>query len=547
MRCPFWIALRAVGGVAALSCLFLLPACSRKAEVRVAAAKDKSAPPRGQARGVQVRWEAAKDKGKAVAAFEQETAPPVTGETYEHRTDNPFRSALSEPLSTFSIDVDTASYSNVRRFLGEGQLPPPDAVRIEEMLNYFTYQNAQPAGEHPVAISTEVAICPWNMQHQLVKISLQGKALDPQDTPPRNLVFLVDTSGSMNAPNRLPLLQQSLRLLAKQLTRRDRVAIVAYAGSAGLVLPPTRGDQYAAIDAALEQLHAGGSTNGGHGIALAYNVAQQAFIQGGANRVILGTDGDFNVGVTGADLVRLIEQKRATGIYLTILGFGMGNLKDATMESLAHKGNGQYAYIDSLDEARKQFVENVGGLVTIARDVKVQVEFNPAWVQAYRLVGYENRLLQNQDFNDDKKDAGDLGAGHAVTALYEIVPPGVPIDLPKIDALKYQKQTGLAAAADTLDLLTVKLRYLPPEEKQSRLLTQSLKNGKRTPAEASADFRFAASIAMFGMLLRNSPHKGEADYQSALELARSGARFDPNGHRAEFLRLVETASRLTAR
>lgn len=534
----------AVRAACALGMCFLvaLAACGRKEEAAKAIALTRSAIAKDKA---MIPW-----GGKKAAAFDmpaQTAAEATTGEAYEHRTDNPFHSALREPLSTFSIDVDTASYSNVRRFLTEGRLPPPDAVRIEEMLNYFTYQNPQPRDEHPIALGAEAAMCPWNPKHQLVRISVQGKTLDDESTPPRNLVFLLDTSGSMNAPNRLPLLKHSLRLLAKQLNGKDRVAIVAYAGSAGLVLPPTPGDQYAAIVGALEHLHAGGSTNGGDGIALAYNIAHQTFIPGGANRVILGTDGDFNVGVTGADLVRLIGQKRATGIYLTILGFGTGNLKDATMERLAQHGNGQYAYIDTMAEAQKHFVDNVGGLVTIAKDVKIQVEFNPAWAQAYRLVGYENRLLQNQDFNDDAKDAGDLGAGHAVTALYEIVPPGVPFDLPKIDDLKYQKQSQLAPSADSPDLLTVKLRYIPPQEKQSRLMAVTVKNSKRPPDEASADFRFASAVAMFGMLLRDSPYKGTANYPAVLQLAQGAARVDVGGHRAEFVRLVDVAARLAGK
>ncbi len=412
------------------------------------------------------------------------------------------------------------------------------------MLNYFPYQNAQPEGEEVIALGAEVATCPWNARHQLVRLSLQGKTLDAESTPPRNLVFLIDTSGSMSPPNRLPLLKQSLLLLAKQLNRQDRVAIVAYAGSAGLVLRPTPGDQFDIIAAALDRLHAGGSTNGGDGIALAYRVAEQSFIPRGANRVILGTDGDFNVGVTGADLIRLIESKRASGIYLTILGFGMGNLKDATMENLAQHGNGQYAYIDTFAEAQKHFVEGVGGLVTIAKDVKVQVEFNPARVQAYRLIGYENRLLNHHDFNDDKKDAGDLGAGHSVTALYEIVPPGVPFDLPQIDSLKYQQATQLAPAAESSDILTFKVRYLMPHEEKSRLLTMAVKDAHRPPEEASADFRFAAAVVAFGMALRDSPHRGSANEALALSLARSATTFDPHGHRAEFIRLVETASGL---
>ncbi|HYV39666.1 MAG TPA: YfbK domain-containing protein, partial [Gemmataceae bacterium] len=341
--------------------------------------------------------------------------------------------------------------------------------------------------------------------------------------------------------------KQSLSLLVRQLNRRDRVGIVTYAGSAGLALASTPGDQHDAILAAIDRLNAEGSTNGGEGIVLAYRLAKDNFIPGGANRVILGTDGDFNVGVTGADLIRMIEDKRKTGVFLSVLGFGMGNLKDSFMESLAQNGNGQYAYIDTLAEAHKVFVEQVGGLVPIAKDVKVQVEFNPAWVQAYRLIGYENRLLKHQDFNDDTKDAGDMGAGHTVTALYEIVPPGVPIQVPGIDPLKYRKKSDLANAADTPELLTVKVRYTLPEETKSKLLTHAVKNGKRPVADASADFRFAAAAASFGMLLRESPHRGTATYSSVLQLAQGAARPDANGHREEFLRLVEAARRLAGR
>jgi Ca-activated chloride channel family protein len=476
----------------------------------------------------------------------QEQGSPAT-EAYERIVESPFVLAAATPLSTFSIDVDTASYSNVRRILLENrQLPPKDAVRIEEFINYFKYDYPPPQDGVPVSVSAEVAACPWNEGHRLVRIGLQGKTIPAEDMPPRNLVFLVDTSGSMNAPNRLPLLTEALVLLTRQLTVKDRVAIVAYAGSAGLVLPATPGDQHARILAAIDSLlHAGGSTNGAGGIVLAYRVAQENFMAGGANRVILGTDGDFNVGVTSqAELIRLIEEKRQTGVYLSVLGFGMGNLKNTTMESLAQHGNGQYAYIDTQAEARKVFVEDVANLVPIARDVKIQVEFNPTHVQAYRLVGYENRLLKDQDFNDDRKDAGDMGAGHAVTALYEVVPPGVNIAIPGIDPLKYQKRPEPAPAADSPELLTVKVRYIPPTETRSRLLSVALRNNSRAFSDASPDFRFAAAVAAFGMLLRDSQYKGQATYTDILRLARDARGQDLNGQREQFLRLVHDAQQL---
>ena len=351
---------------------------------------------------------------------------PAMQEAYDHIVENDFLRVTAEPLSTFSINVDTASYSNVRRFLVENkQLPPKDAVRIEELVNYFKYDYPRPGSEHPLGVSVEAAGCPWNGHNQLVRIGLQGKTIPQEEMPPRNLVFLVDTSGSMASANRLPLFKKALGLLVEQLTAQDRVAIVSYAGTSGVVLPSTAGNQHKKILRAVDSLNASGSTNGGEGIVLAYRIAQDNFIRGGANRVILGTDGDFNVGVTSpAELVRLIEKKRDTGVYLSVLGFGMGNLKDPTLVKLAQHGNGQYAYIDTFAEARKVFVEDVANLVPIAKDVKIQVEFNPAQVQAYRLIGYEARLLKNQDFNDDAKDAGDMGAGHTVTALYEIVPQG---------------------------------------------------------------------------------------------------------------------------
>ncbi len=470
-------------------------------------------------------------------------------EAYDHIAENAFLAADRNPLSTFSIDVDTASYSNVRRFLlSEGKLPPPDAVRIEELINYFPYNYVRPKGAHPVAFTLDIAECPWSANHYLARIGLMAQRIDPNKMPPRNFVFLVDTSGSMEAANRLPLLQQSLRLLVDQLNKRDRVAIVAYAGNAGLVLPSTSGDERETIHSAINRLQAGGSTNGGEGITLAYRVAEDNFIAGGLNRVILGTDGDFNVGVTNqGDLVRLIEAKRKSGVFLTILGFGMGNLKDSTMEKLSHHGNGHYAYIDSEAEARKVFVEQGAALVTVAKDVKLQIEFNPKHVAAYRLIGYEDRLLQAHEFNDDKKDAGDMGAGHTVTALYEIVPPGVSVSGPKADALKYQQPVKLSKEADNRDWLTVKLRYKDPDAETSRLLEQSLAGAPARVEQMPADFRFASAVAAFGMLLRNSEYRGEAKYASVRKLAAEALGEDRNGHRGEFLELIDAAERLAPR
>ncbi len=459
------------------------------------------------------------------------TSPPppaATTETYEHVADNAFHDVAQEPLSTFSIDVDTASYSNVRRFLTQGQLPPKDAVRVEELINYFPYGYAPPAGDEPFATHVAVADCPWRPEHRLVRIGLKGKEVPPEKRPPCNLVFLIDVSGSMSPPDRLPLVKAGLRLLVDQMTERDRIAIVVYAGNSGLVLPPTSCDDKPTIRAALDRLEAGGSTNGGQGIQLAYKVAQQSFLQSGANRVILCTDGDFNVGVTDrGELTRLIEQKAKNGVFLTVLGFGYGNLKDATLEKLADRGNGNYAYVDTLREARKVLVEQMAGtLLTIAKDVKIQVEFNPARAKSYRLVGYENRVLAAQDFHDDTKDAGEIGAGHTVTALYEVVPAGE------------QASAG--------ELLTVNLRYKAPDGDTSKLLRVPATDEGRKMDQADDDFRFAAAVAAFGMLLRDSPHKGSATFAMVRELAAAGRGQDPHGHRAEFLQLVDTAARLGA-
>jgi Ca-activated chloride channel family protein len=483
---------------------------------------------------------------KTVALDGRETEPANT-EAYSHLDENPFLEVARAPLSTFSVDVDTASYSNTRRFLNNGQLPPKDAVRIEELINYFSYDYPQPVGTSPFSVMAEVSECPWNMSHRLVHIGLQGKRLEAENVPARNLVFLLDVSGSMNDPRKLPLLKSALAFLVEQLNARDRVAIVVYAGSSGLVLPATSGDRKGEILAALGQLEAGGSTNGGQGITLAYQIAQENFIRDGVNRVILATDGDFNVGVTNeGDLVRLIEEKRRGGVFLTVLGFGTGNLKDATMEKLADKGNGNYAYIDSLEEARKVFGNEVGAtLVTIAKDVKIQVEFNPKQVAGYRLIGYENRLLRDEDFNDDQKNAGDIGAGHTVTALYEIVPFGQKVENHGSDPLKYQTQPVPSESAASHEMMTVKLRYKEPNETESRLLSVGVVDAKGTLGEASANLKFSSAVAAFGMLLRDSKHKGNARYDAVLRLARASLGTDLHGYRAEFIKLVETAETLS--
>ncbi len=476
-------------------------------------------------------------------------AEGAAGEAYAKIDENPFLEASRAPLSTFSIDVDTASYSNTRRFLNEGRLPPRDAVRIEELVNYFSYDYPQPDGQTPFSVTAEVADCPWNAQHKLVQIGLQGKRLAQEDLPPANLVFLIDVSGSMNEPDKLPLVKSSLRTLANQLTPRDRVAVVVYAGASGLVLPSTPGDQRGEIISAVERLQAGGSTNGGSGIQLAYRVAEQNFIRGGTNRVVLATDGDFNVGLTGDDeLVRLIEEKRRGGVFLSVLGFGTGNLNDSMMEKLADKGDGNYAYIDTESEARKALGEQVAGtLATIAKDVKIQVEFNPRLVEGYRLIGYENRLLADKDFNDDTKDAGEIGAGHTVTALYEVVPAGQKLENPGVDELKYSRPAEATQNANTSELLTVKLRYKEPEGSASRPLNVGVPDRQASYRNASDNFKFAAAVAEFGLLLRDSRYKGQSSYSNAAELARASAGADLSGRRAEFVSLVEAASRLAPR
>jgi Ca-activated chloride channel homolog len=468
-----------------------------------------------------------------------------SAERYSKIDENPFLETSRAPLSTFSIDVDTASYSNVRRFLNDGTLPPKDAVRIEELINYFEYDYQQPIGSVPFSVNTEVAVCPWNKKHKIVSIGLQGKKISLDNVPPSNLVFLIDVSGSMNEPRKLPLLKDSLRMLVNQLTGKDRVAIVVYAGSSGLVLPSTTADRKGEILSALNALEAGGSTNGGEGIQLAYKIAQENFIQNGNNRVILATDGDFNVGLTSDEqLVRLIEQKRQSKIFLSVLGFGTGNINDSMMEKLADKGNGNYAYIDSIEEGRKALGAQVAGtLYTIAKDVKIQVEFNPAKVAGYRLIGYENRLLADRDFNDDKKDAGEIGAGHSVTALYEIVPAGQKVQNEGVDELKYSK----VAPSDTKfnnELMTVKLRYKEPKENESRLLTQGILDREVSIENASNNLKFVAAVAQFGLLMRDSRYKAQASFENVSMLAFSSKGSDLNNYREEFLSLIEKAKRL---
>jgi len=469
-------------------------------------------------------------------------------ETYDRIVDNAFKLVADHPLSTFSTDVDTASYANVRRFLAHNQLPPPGAVRIEEMINYFTYSYDQPTSRspHPFAVHANVASCPWAPRHRLVRIALKGRELNPAKRPPSNLVFLLDVSGSMRAPNKLPLVKAAMKMLVEQLGEGDRVAVVVYAGASGLVLDSTSCDREGKIISALDKLQSGGSTNGGAGIELAYSVAVSNFIKGGTNRVILATDGDFNIGTTNnSELIRLIEKKASSGVFLSVLGFGMGNYKDSRMEKLADKGNGNYAYIDTESEARKVLVrEMCGTLVTIAKDVKIQVEFNPAEVAAYRLIGYENRILNKEDFNDDKKDAGDIGAGHTVTALYQIVPAGQKVNSPGVDKLKYSGNTTPTAAADSGEMMTVKLRYKKPDGEKSTLMETVVRDEEQSIDKSPKDFRFASSVASFGMILRKSEHKGSYTLAAVAELAESAIGDDPHGYRKEFVKLVKTAEKL---
>jgi Ca-activated chloride channel homolog len=473
--------------------------------------------------------------------------------TYDKVEENPFLPAASNPLSTFSIDVDTASYSNVRRFINSGSLPPKDAVRVEEMINYFTYDYREPEGDKPFSIDVDTTACPWDTSHRLLRIGLKGREVANEKRPPSNLVFLLDVSGSMTPAERLPLVKQAMRLLVDKLTEKDRVAIVIYAGGSGLALKSTSGNEKEKILRALEELQAGGSTNGAEGIELAYKVAADNFINGGVNRVILATDGDFNVGVTNqGDLIRLIEAKAKTGVFLSVLGVGTDNLKDSTMQKLADKGNGNYAYLDSVDEARKVLVQQINGtLMTIAKDVKIQVEFNPARVASYRLIGYEKRLLRKEDFNNDKVDAGEIGAGHTVTALYEIVPAGAgatdpAASVPPVDPLKYGTNTANTTNGSP-EMVTVKLRHKKPDGETSELTERSFTDNGSKFENAAPDLKFAAAVAEFGMLLRDSQYKGKGTFGAVIEWAQEGKGRDTAGYRTGFIEMARKAQSLKPR
>ena len=487
----------------------------------------------------------ARVKVSGVPGYVRERKEPSNTESYDAIEENAFLLASDRPLSTFSVDVDRASYSNVRRFLNSGQTPPKDAIRIEEMVNYFPYSYPNPSRSEPVSIVTGLGRAPWNRSHQLLMIGLKARPILLGDLPANNLVFLIDVSGSMESDDKLPLVKSAFEPLVNQLRPQDRVSIVVYAGSAGLVLPSTSGSNKAAILDAIARLEAGGSTAGGAGLRLAYDVAQKNFIRGGNNRVILATDGDFNVGVSSdAEMVRLIEDRRASGVFLTALGFGTGNLKDSKMEKLADHGNGHYAYVDNLLEAKKVFVRELGAtLRTVAKDVKLQLEFNPTRVAAYRLIGYEDRLLADADFANDAKDAGDMGAGHTVTALYEIIPANAENDpdLPEATRLRYQKMRSEAPSAKSRELLTLKLRYKEPDASRSSMITRVVMDDSQTPAP---DFRFASAVAEFGLILRDSKYRKNASYRDVIETARQTLGEDPDGLRSEFVELVKKASAL---
>jgi Ca-activated chloride channel family protein len=478
--------------------------------------------------------------------------------TYDKVEENPFLPAATNPLSTFSIDVDTASYSNVRRFINSGSLPPKDAVRVEEMINYFTYDYKQPDADKPFSIDLDATSCPWDPSHRLLRIGLKGREVANENRPASNLVFLLDVSGSMTPAERLPLVKQAMRLLVDKLTEKDRVAIVIYAGGSGLALKSTPGNEKEKIIRALEELQAGGSTNGAEGIELAYKVAADNFVKGGVNRVILATDGDFNIGVTNqGDLIRLIEAKAKTGVFLSVLGVGTDNLKDSTMQKLADKGNGNHAYLDSVEEARKVLVQQINGtLMTIAKDVKIQVEFNPARVASYRLIGYEKRLLRKEDFNNDKVDAGEIGAGHTVTALYEVVPAGAgatdpAASVPPVDPLKYQSPGSTTAAKTEAngspEMVTVKLRHKKPDGEVSELTEKSFTDNGSKFENAAPDLKFAAAVAEFGMLLRDSQFKGKGTFGAVIEWAQEGKGSDAAGYRAGFIEMARKAEALKPR
>lgn len=465
-------------------------------------------------------------------------------ESYARIDENQFEHVGTNPLSTFSVDVDRAAYSNIRRMINAGQIIPVDAVRIEEMINYFNYSYKQPDSNEPFSIQTEQAQTPWNADTQLVKIGIQGKEIPVGNLPPSNLVFLLDVSGSMNSPNKLPLLKSAFKILVNQLREQDKVSIVVYAGSAGTVLKPTNGSNKTEILNALDNLKAGGSTAGEEGLKLAYTLAENHFIDGGNNRIILATDGDFNVGLSSdREMENLITEKRNSGIYFTALGFGMGNYKDSKLELLANKGNGNYAYIDTMQEAQKVLGTEFGGtLHTIAKDVKIQVEFNPAVVSGYRLIGYENRLLNDADFNDDTKDAGEIGSGHSVTAVYEVLLAGKESKFLKpVDDLKYTSTKAVKPNSKG-ELFTVKLRYKEPDGEISKLIEKAVSFEDKKIKSTSDDFNFVASLALFGMQLRDSPFKNDASLALTLDLAEKGRGDDKEGFRAEFIRLVKASN-----
>ncbi len=473
--------------------------------------------------------------------YNDEPNQEENAESYTGLEENPFESPKKTPLSTFSIDVDNASYTNIRRFINNGQEVPKDAVRVEEMMNFFKYSYPQPKNEHPFSINTEYSESPWNTNHKLLKIGLQGKDVPMTNLPTSNLVFLIDVSGSMSEENKLPLLKESMGILVKQLRKKDKVSIVVYAGSAGVVLEPTSGDDKDAIMDAFDELSAGGSTAGGEGIELAYKLAKQNFISEGNNRVIIATDGDFNVGSSSDDdMLKLIEEKRKSGIFLTVLGFGMGNYKDSKMEILADKGNGNYAYIDNIQEANRFLgKEFKGSMFAIAKDVKIQIEFNPKHVQAYRLIGYENRKLKPEDFKNDAIDAGELGSGHSVTALYEIIPVGVESNYATSD-LKYTK-VKQAETNYSEELATIKFRYKKPDGERSIEMVQTIDNKSVALANTSSDFKFGSAVAWFGLKLRDSKLIANTSEKEIRKLAKSGLSNDEDGYKSEFIRLVESA------
>lgn len=535
-----------------------LQACKQKSErsvdltlteVTTEAVTDAAAPPPPACMPATKCCEIVMTENGTYAAQEQNVSMANKGdyntEAYDNIVENEFKEATKNPLSTFSIDVDKASYANIRRFITQNQLPPNGAVRIEEMINYFDYNYPQPTNEHPFSINTEYGTCPWNTSHQLVLVGLQGKEFKQETTAPFNLTFLLDVSGSMDEPNKLPLVKESIKLLVDKMRNEDYMSIVVYAGSSGLVLKPTNGKNKEKIYEALDNLEAGGSTAGGEGILLAYKTSKENFDKNKINRVILATDGDFNVGASSDDeLVRIIEKQRESGVYLTVLGFGTGNYKDSKMEKLADKGNGNYAYIDNLLEAKKSLVKEMGGtLQTIAKDVKIQVEFNPAKVKGYRLIGYENRVLNNEDFNDDTKDAGELGAGHTVTALYEIIPAGSNEKISKTDELKYQKTDMQPTALNTNELMTVKFRYKKPNENNSKLF-EHIVNVNEFNRTISNNFKWASVVAQFGLVLRDSKFKGTSNYKDLLAQAKINKSNDNEGYRAEMIQLIEKAELL---